>query len=74
MGAPHHGSSAVIAPDGRILVDGSKQKNETLLLCDLDMGLVTKNKTFADASGHYSRPDLLWLGCDREKKAVVRSK
>ena len=26
---------------------------------DLDMSLITKNKTFADASGHYSRADLM---------------
>ena len=74
MGSPNKGSSAVIAPDGRVLVDGTKQKNESLVIADLDMNLITKNKTFADASGHYSRPDLMWLGVDREKKGVVRTK
>jgi nitrilase len=74
MGSPNHGSSAVIGPDGRILADGSKQKNETLVMCDLDMSQITKNKTFADASGHYSRPDLMWLGVDKERKGVVRTK
>ena len=74
MGSSNHGSSAIIAPDGRVLVDGSSQKNETLVMGDLDMSLITKNKTFADASGHYSRPDLMHLVVDKEKKAVVRPK
>ena len=58
MGAPIVGSSAVIAPDGRILSE-PKTANEQLILADLDLTLVTKAKTFADASGHctcYSCP------------------
>jgi nitrilase len=50
MGSPNTGSSAVIAPDGRILT--SPGQNEQLVFADLDMSLVTKAKTFADASGH----------------------
>ena len=26
MGSPNHGSSAIIAPDGRVLVDGSRSE------------------------------------------------
>ena len=51
MGAPIVGSSAVIGPDGRIL-SASKTNNEELIVADLDLSLVTKTKTFADASGH----------------------
>ena len=51
MGASIVGSSAIIAPDGRIL-SAPKTANEQLVIADLDLSLVTKAKTFADASGH----------------------
>lgn len=72
MGHPIQGSSAVVGPDGRIL-SKPDHPNEQLLFSDLDLSLVTKTKTFADASGHYSRPDLMWLGVDEKHKVVVRS-
>lgn len=71
MGHPAQGSSAVIGPDGRILTK-LDTPNEQLILADLDMTQVIKAKTFADASGHYSRPDMLWLGADPNPKTVVR--
>jgi len=51
MGTPNRGSSAVVGPDGRIL-SASDTPGEKLIIADLDMSQVTKNKTFADASGH----------------------
>jgi nitrilase len=87
MGSPSIGNSCVIGPDGRLLTPKEHQ-NEELLVVDLDLALVIKNKTFADASGHCksdlmnlmvdadympdSRPDLLWLGADPFLKPVVR--
>ncbi|KAF7190321.1 Arylacetonitrilase [Pseudocercospora fuligena] len=71
MGAPNKGSSCIIGPDGRVL-SKSGHPNETLLIGELDLQLVTKTKTFADSAGHYSRPDLFWLGVDERKKLVVR--
>ncbi|KAL9027612.1 MAG: hypothetical protein Q9196_003890 [Gyalolechia fulgens] len=76
MGAPNQSYSAVIGPDGRILAGGpgkAKSENEKLLIADIDLSECTKAKTFADACGHYSRPDLLWLGCDESKKEIVRT-
>ncbi|PNS20039.1 hypothetical protein CAC42_1486 [Sphaceloma murrayae] len=67
MGAPNQGSSAVIAPDGRIISEPDSP-NEQLIIADLDLSVITKAKTFADATGHYSRPDLLWLGADLKVK------
>lgn len=50
MGAPVKGTSAIIAPDGRIL--SAPEADEQLIVADLDLSLVTKAKTFADAGGH----------------------
>lgn len=71
MGHPNQGSSCIIGPDGRIL-SKTDNPNEKLVISDLDLSLVTKAKTFVDASGHYSRPDLMWLGVDETHKPVVR--
>ncbi|KAK3661007.1 hypothetical protein LTR22_007632 [Elasticomyces elasticus] len=71
MGSPIAGSSAIIGPDGRLLKT-AESGSEQLIVADLNMSDVTKTKTFADAGGHYSRPDLLWLGADPTPKPVVR--
>ncbi|EMD96308.1 hypothetical protein COCC4DRAFT_157707 [Bipolaris maydis ATCC 48331] len=71
MGHPNQGSSCIVGPDGRIL-SKIDNPNEKLIVADLDLSLVTKAKTFVDASGHYSRPDLMWLGVDETHKPVVR--
>ena len=51
MGHPIRGSSAVLGPDGRVL-SAAETENEELLIAELDMELVVKTKTFADAAGH----------------------
>lgn len=51
MGQPIRGSSAVIGPDGRVLT-AADTENEQLIIAELDMELVVKTKTFADAAGH----------------------
>ncbi|KAF1961875.1 aliphatic nitrilase [Byssothecium circinans] len=71
--APGGGHSAVIGPDGRRLTEplGDATK-EGIVYADLALGSVVTNRGFLDVVGHYSRPDLLWLGVDRgEKKCVV---
>ena len=76
MGRGNEGSSAIIGPDGRVLAGGAgkgRVENEKLVIADLDLAEITKCRTFADACGHYSRPDLIWLGCDKKKKNVVRA-
>lgn len=51
MGTPVPGSSAVVGPDGRVL-SKADSPTEQLIIADLDLSLVTKTKTFADAAGH----------------------
>lgn len=87
MGKTAVGRSAVVGPDGRVLAT-TKSNDEELLVADLDLSLITKTKTFADAAGHCmcerpischdadfysdSRPDMLWLGADSSERPVVR--
>ncbi|KAL6786399.1 carbon-nitrogen hydrolase [Trichoderma sp. SZMC 28012] len=71
MGTPLGGCSAIIGPDGRVLKKANSG-GEELIIADIDLTDATKAKLFADASGHYSRPDLLWLGADTTHKTVVR--
>lgn len=51
MGSANSGNSAFFGPDGRLLTPGEHEP-EKLIIADLDLSLVTKTKTFADASGH----------------------
>ena len=74
---PGGGHSCVIGPDGRRLTpalgDG-KSDTEGIVYCDLDLTKVVATRCFLDIVGHYSRPDLLWVGIDRQKKPVVVAK
>ncbi|KIV81531.1 hypothetical protein PV11_03709 [Exophiala sideris] len=72
MNAPGGGYSAVIGPDGRMLSEPLDPKSEGLVVVDIDPSMSIMARSFLDICGHYSRPDLLWLGCDtREKKHKV---
>lgn len=69
---PGGGGSCVVAPDGRVLTEAIPGDQEGIVYAELDMDFILKTKCFVDSTGHYSRPDLLWLGVDdREKKHRV---
>ncbi|KAF2090686.1 carbon-nitrogen hydrolase [Saccharata proteae CBS 121410] len=76
MNAPGGGSSAVFGPDGRKLTQDIPETEEGIVYADLDMDAVLRAKGFLDVCGHYSRPDLLWLGVDATEKEhlVVRER
>ncbi|KAJ4349590.1 uncharacterized protein N0V89_008206 [Didymosphaeria variabile] len=68
------GHAAVIGPDGRRLTKDLEcgPTKEGILFADLELDRGLGVRAFTDVVGHYSRPDLLWLGVDRqEKKCVV---
>ncbi|KAI1144712.1 putative nitrilase [Nemania diffusa] len=71
------GHSCVIGPDGRRLTpplgDGDHSA-EGLVYADLNLTTIVTNKHFIDVVGHYSRPDLLWVGVDKRQKNPVREK
>ncbi|KAK5651654.1 hypothetical protein OQA88_11829 [Cercophora sp. LCS_1] len=70
---PGGGHSCVIAPDGRRLTEpiGPTGTEEGVVYADLEIGRTVAAKGFLDVVGHYSRPDLLWLGVDGRQKEVV---
>lgn len=72
MGAPGGGSSAVFGPDGRKLTEDLDDQAEGILYADLDLDEITRIKMLAHCTGHYSRPDLLWLSADKEVKVLVK--
>ncbi|KAK0609640.1 Arylacetonitrilase [Lasiodiplodia hormozganensis] len=71
---PGGGHSCVVGPDGRRLtqpLNGGDPATEGIVYADLDLTKVVANRSFLDNVGHYSRPDLLWLGVDRKQKCHV---
>ncbi|ODA81260.1 hypothetical protein RJ55_04224 [Drechmeria coniospora] len=67
------GGSAIFGPDGSRLSDPVDDTMETILYADLDLDQLLHVRMFADCIGHYSRPDLLWLGVDGTIKSVHSS-
>lgn len=68
------GFSGIFAPDGSSVETLTKvgEHEEGLVIADLDLSEITRAKHWLDTVGHYSRPDLLWLGVDRREKSHVR--
>lgn len=70
---PGGGKNMVFGPDGsRIESNVLGEHEEGLVIADLAFERITRVKHFLDTSGHYSRPDLLWLGVDTTEKKHVR--
>ncbi|KAL2829434.1 carbon-nitrogen hydrolase [Aspergillus cavernicola] len=72
MNTPGGGSSAIFAPDGRKLTTDLAGDEEGILYADLDFEEILKSRAFVDLLGHYSRPDLLWLGVAEGVQKHVR--
>ena len=67
------GSSAIFGPDGRKLSEDIPEKEEGIIYADLDLDAILRAKSFLDTCGHYSRPDMLFLGVDDREKLHRRS-
>jgi nitrilase len=72
MNMPGGGSSAVYGPDGRQLSEDIDSAEEGIIYADLDLDAILDAKSFLDVVGHYSRPDLFWLGVDKREKLHTR--
>ncbi|EKJ71976.1 hypothetical protein FPSE_07830 [Fusarium pseudograminearum CS3096] len=74
MNRPGGGSSAIFGPDGRTITEDLPETEEGVLYATLNMDEILKSKSFIDVCGHYSRPDMLWLGVDKEVKKHISHK
>jgi hypothetical protein len=70
--SPGGGASAVFGCDGRLLTAPLGPAEEGIVYADIDFDQAVFARSFLDVCGHYSRPDLLWLGADtRERKLKI---
>ena len=64
------GGSAVAGPDGRWLVEPVLD-DERLVIADLDLAMVARERQNFDPSGHYSRPDVFRVEVDRQRRSAI---
>jgi nitrilase len=64
------GGSCIVDPFGKFIA-GPNFQDETILVAELDRGLLPKAKFDFDAVGHYSRPDIFRLVVDDQPKPPV---
>ncbi|MGI9229741.1 MAG: carbon-nitrogen hydrolase family protein [Gammaproteobacteria bacterium] len=55
------GHAMIFGPDGAAMCEPLDEKAEGLLYAELDFSAITIAKSFADPTGHYSRPDVTRL-------------
>jgi nitrilase len=72
MSSPGGGHTVVFGPDGRLMTKPLPEDKEGVIYADLIMDELVRNKMFVDSAGHFSRPDVLWLGISPEIPTVVR--
>lgn len=67
------GGSAVIAPDASYVVDPVRGREE-LIVADVDLDRLQRDRLVLDTGGHYARPELFDLRVDRRRGEVVRER
>jgi nitrilase len=65
-----NGGSAIAGPDGQWLVSPVPDA-EGLIIADLELGLVARERLTFDPTGHYSRPDVFVNTVRRDRHAAV---
>lgn len=70
--APGGGDAAIFGPDGRKLTENLPPTEEGIVYADLDFDLILKEKELLDNTGHFGRPELLWIGKNTSEQKYVR--
>ncbi|MEL6891337.1 MAG: nitrilase-related carbon-nitrogen hydrolase, partial [Actinomycetota bacterium] len=74
MLAAHHryasGGSIIVGPDGEVIA-AAEPHDETILVADLDLDQLRRERHNFDPTGHYSRPDVLQLTVDRRRREPI---
>jgi len=69
--SPGGGAAMIYGPDGRPLTQRLPPTEEGIVYADIDLGMISLAKAFADPVGHYSRPDVVQLAFDPAPKRRV---
>jgi nitrilase len=64
------GGSCIADPTGNWVIDPVVEK-ESLIIADLDPGMVKRERQNLDVTGHYSRPDVLKVWVNRERQRSI---
>lgn len=60
------GGSAIIAPDGRYIIEPVFDRDE-ILVAEIDLNEIRRERLTLDVSGHYARPDVFELTVNRRR-------
>ena len=62
------GGSCIIAPDGSFIVEPVFDK-DAVIIAELNLTMIDKEKMTLDVSGHYSRPDVFDFQVNRGSRS-----
>lgn len=66
----HDGGSAIAGPDGNWIVE-PQARTRGLVVADLDLAQVARERQNFDPTGHYARPDVFKVEVDRTRQRAV---